>query len=498
MTQRIHIVGGGSAGFMAAMAVKSRLPHAQVTVIRSKEIGIIGVGEGSTPALVRYLHHYIGVPSADFLRVARPTWKLGLKFIWGKRPSFNFTFSDDQLLGRLPGLPLARGAYCEEDMRFEHVTSALMSMDRAFELSPKGEPVISPHLAYHVENQGFVAFLESFATGLGIAVIDDTIVGVDCTDAGVAALRLASGRIETADLYVDASGFKSLLLGRALEEPFISYATSLFCDRAVVGGWERQDAADEMIQPYTVCETMNSGWSWRIDHPERINRGYVYSSAFVTDEEAEREFRAINPKIGPTRVVRFVAGRYERLWVKNVVAVGNAAGFVEPLEATSLGVIDSQARTLAATLQEARGREVTEGVKRAFNAAHATVQDDIRAFLAVHYRFNDRLDTPFWRQCRADVDLAGAAEAVQLYRENGPTVWMEAAIPRGSTYGAAGYVALLQGQRVEHRRVAPPPPAEVARWEAERQANYQRAQRAISVREALRTFGVPAAAVRPV
>src|SRR4030095_13528653 len=121
-----------------------------------------------------------------------------------------------------------------------------------------------------------------------------------------------------------------------------------FNDRAVVGGWDR--AAGEPIKPYTTCQTMNSGWCWQIEHERRVHRGYVYFSAFISDENAEREFRAACPRVGPTRIVKFVSGRYERNWVKNVVAIGNASGFVEPLEATALGVIAMQCRLLAGSL----------------------------------------------------------------------------------------------------------------------------------------------------
>ncbi len=183
----------------------------------------------------------------------------------------------------------------------------------------------------------------------------------------------------------------SLLLGKTLAEPFQSFSPTLFCDRAVVGGWERDG---EIIQPYTVVETMNSGWCWRIDHEHRINRGYVYASSFTSDDEAEREFRAKNPKVGPTRVVHFRTGRYERSWVKNVVAIGNASGFVEPLEATSLGAIGSECALLAETLLDCDFQPNTSQV-REFNRAMATNWDNIRRFLAIHYKFNTRLDTPF-------------------------------------------------------------------------------------------------------
>ena len=138
------------------------------------------------------------------------------------------------------------------------------------------------------------------------------------------------------DLYIDSSGFASVLLGKALAEPFISFQSSLFDDRAVVGWWPR---GEEPIQPYTTAESMSAGRNWRIDHETRIDRGYVYCSAYISDTDAEAEFRTKNPKVSDTRIVKFKTGRYVRGWVKNVVAIGNASGFVEPLESTALGAL---------------------------------------------------------------------------------------------------------------------------------------------------------------
>src|SRR5205814_5969658 len=143
--------------------------------------------------------------------------------------------------------------------------------------------------------------------------------------------RLESGAVLDADLFVDASGFRAQLLGKTLKEPFYSYKDSLFCDKAVVGGWKREA---EPIKPYTTAETMDAGWCWQIEHEHHINRGYVYSSSFISDEAALAEFLRKNPKVAiQPRVVRFRTGRYQRTWIGNVVAVGNATGFVEPLEA---------------------------------------------------------------------------------------------------------------------------------------------------------------------
>jgi tryptophan halogenase len=492
MLKRIIILGGGSAGFIAALALKRKLRDLPVTVIRSREIGIIGVGEGSTPALSRFLHEYLGMNPKKFYAVAQPTWKVGLRFLWGPRPAFNFSFSFLQLTGGLPQLPRIKAYYCWDDMDFEDPLSALMSLDRVFERRPNGDPVINPSIAYHLENEKFVRFLEEYALAMGVTILDDKVVNVESDDSGVTALQLASGRRETADLYVDASGFASVLLGKTLHEPFVSYDKTLFCDRAVIGGWDRQSAADQIIKPYTTCETMAAGWCWQIDHETRVNRGYVYSSGFISDADAETEFRQKNPQVGPTRIIRFISGRYRNLWVKNVVAMGNAGGFVEPLEATALGVVATESTLLAQTLSELNG-PVTNSGRTQFNRHAAKLWDDIRDFLSVHYRFNRRLDTPFWRHCRAATDLAGAAELVEVYQENGPCVWLRTnnLVDQSSQFGANGYLALLVGQQVEYQQRYRPTAAEMAIWNAERQKYRTLAQRGLTVRETLEKIRAP-------
>jgi len=348
LIRRVLIVGGGSAGFLAALALKTRMPELDVRVVRSKEIGIIGVGEGSTPALTRFLHEYLAITPGRFFEVARPTWKLGLRFLWGPRTYFNYSFNQAQLSGRIKGLRKAKAFYCWDEMAYEDPISALMTEDRAFERMPNRQPAMHGSVAYHFENEKFVTFLEEAAAALGVTILDETIVEVKLGNGGVEGLRLESGSEEIADLYIDASGFGSLLLGKALAEPFLSFDRTLFCDRAVVGGWDRSEAGEQVIKPYTTCETMEAGWCWQIEHENRINRGYVYSSSFVTEEAAEKEFREKNPKVKATRVVHFTSGRYQRLWVKNVVAVGNAGRLTTAVPPTVMltVLVPAEARTV--------------------------------------------------------------------------------------------------------------------------------------------------------
>ena len=477
---------------MAALALRLKLPKLQVVVIRSKEIGIIGVGEGSTGTLTDFLHNYLSVGRKKFYEIASPTWKLGLRFLWGPRQYFNYTFGPGLETRSDPRQCKPNGFYCEQNIEYTDPFSAMMTHDRAFTRSTDGRPVAHVHVAYHFENEKFVRFLEEGARAIGVKIVDDTVAEVRQDSGGVAGLALKSGAGESADLYVDCSGFLSVLLGKALAEPFVSYKSSLFCDRAVVGGWDRTVPEDEVIKPYTTCQTMNCGWCWQIEHEHRVNRGYVYASQFITDELAEAEFRALSPKVGPTRVVRFVSGRYERAWVKNVVAIGNASGFVEPLEATALGVIAKQSRMLADSLISS-DLQPSSTQASAYNRFNADYWDNIRRFLAIHYKFNTRLDTPFWRHCREHTDLKGADQIVEYYRENGPdALWGPTLLGNPhDQFGISGYFTMLVGMKVPFRQTWTPSDQERGAFDQRRLQFKDLALKAMPVREVLAAIRSP-------
>jgi tryptophan halogenase len=479
-------LGGGSAGFLVAITVKQRIPELRVTVLRSKDIGIIGVGEGTTVPVLRHLHGYLKLDHADFHRVAQPTWKLGVRFLWGPRPYFDYALSR-QLDIRFEGMSKVIGYYLGNTLDYGFA-SLLMTHNRVFPRRQDGLPHLTSDPAYHIENEHFVAFLERYATRLGVEILDDTVVEVLQNEVGVAGLLVASGPTMTADLYVDSSGFRSVLLGKALGEPLVSFKSSLFCDRAVVGGWDR---TDEPIKPYTTAETMNAGWCWQIEHEYRINRGYVYSSDFISDDDAEREFRTKNPKVSSTRVVKFVSGRYERSWVKNVVAIGNAAGFVEPLESTSLGVICFDSHALAESLADS-DLEIRPTQVQQYNRRTAVIWEVIREFLALHYKFNTRLQTRFWRACVEDTDLGGAEEFVEFYRENGPsTLWRNQLLDARNPFGFEGYLSMMIGMNVPYRSVSTPPEHEMRVWNHIYQRVQSGARQAVTVPEALSCIRQP-------
>jgi tryptophan halogenase len=482
--QKVLVLGGGSAGFLAAMTVKIKIPHLEVVVLRSKELGIIGVGEGTTNTVPYHLHDYLKLPPKSFYEIAQPLWKLGIRFEFGPRPYFNYVFGLE-LDTRYKGLSKGTGHYCQ-DTPFDYVgyPSALMTENKAFYRTPQGPRLNADEIALHIENEKFVAWLETEALRCGVKITDDTVTEVLQDEHGITALKLASGGMATADLFVDSSGFYSLLLGKTLKEPFVSFKNALFCDRAVVGGWDR---TDEVIKPYTTAETMNCGWCWQIEHEFRINRGYVYSSPFISDEEAEREFRSKNPKVEKTRIVKFVSGCYRRGWVKNVVGVGNAFGFVEPLEATSLATICIQAQTLAETLHSSHGY-VSECLRELYNRRGMRMWESNRDFLGVHYKFNKRIDNAFWRECWDKTDIGAGEEIVEYYQENGPSgLWRVPLFQQTEykNYGMEGYFAMLVGMKVPYKKTYEPTAAERELWKTIQMGYKEDAAKAYSVKEAL-------------
>ena len=482
MNQNYLVLGGGSAGLLAALTIKRYMPsETSVRVVRSPDIGVIGVGESSTPNVPFHLFQYLGIPERRFYALVEPTWKMGIHFIWGPRAFFEYTF-EIQLDSRFPQLPRPNGYYCDDDFTNISLAGALMAKNRAFARQPAGGgPIIPPGHALHLENVKFVAGLEVFARERGIEIIDGKVQQVERGPAGVAAIVLEDGRRLAADFFIDASGFRSELLGRTLEEPYISFSDSLFNDRALVGSWQR---TDEATLPFTTAETMDAGWCWRIDHEKEINRGYVYCSSAISDDEARAEFQRKNPKAQiRDRIVHFRSGRYERSWVGNVMAIGNACGFVEPLESTGLMVICWQMQTFVELMQFVGP---TDGVRNLFNRKWSETWDEIRDFLVLHFWGNTRLDTPYWQHCRNDANLAGFTPLLEFYQENGPTGYGRYFLKNtGSQFGIEGFLVLMAGQKVPYRNRHVPTEAELDFINAKRAQFKAQAATGLAVEEAL-------------
>jgi tryptophan halogenase len=412
--------------------------------------------------------------------MAEPTWKLGIHFLWGPRDHFDYSF-EVELDTRLADLPRPNGYYCEDHFADLSLGNALMARKKAFSRSANGGPEIDPSHAFHLENLKFVKTLEAVAQHVGIEFIDGKLSGATRSDEGISEIILEDGRHLAADFFVDASGFRSELLGKVLEEPFINFDKSLFNDRAILASWDR---TNEPILPYTTAETMEAGWAWRIDHERFINRGYVYSSSHISDEDARAEMAAKNPKAKINdRIVRFRSGRYQRSWVGNVMAIGNAYGFVEPLEATSLMLICAQATTFVDFVQFVGP---TGSMRDLFNKTQSTSWDEVRDFLTLHFKVNSRLDNPYWRRCRNEADSAGLADIIDFYHENGPTGFnrynLKAVAPQ---FGVEGYLVMLVGNKVPYRNRHQCSEMELKRINQFREKNSAMAKTGLTVEESL-------------
>jgi tryptophan halogenase len=446
-----------------------------------------GLNQGSSPPLTRFLHGFVSLDLRRFVELVRPTWTLGQRMLWGPRPVF-FAPYTSQLNNKLPYMSRNNAFYVSDDADGVGPIAALMAQDKAFFRAQNGQPGWQWDTAYQLESDSFTAALTKLARAIGIEVMDDTLAAVNQDETGVTGLVLGSGVTVTADLYVDASEARSLLLGQALKEPFVSYKSSLMCDRMVVGRWTR---SYEALHPYVTCETMESGWCWQLDLQHSIDRGYVYSSSFISDDQAEAEFRRKCPEVQSVRKLQFTSGRYERGWVKNVVGVGAAEAYVEPLLSTELGIVAARSQLLSEILIET-GRQVPPAHIKLYNRHYARMWDSVRRFLALSYKFNTRLETPFWQAVRKDVDVAGGETIIQYYQQCGPSsLWAPLLIDAVDIFGPGGYLTLLVGMKVPTRAKYEINPQEKAAWESELEKYKAAARSGVSIPEAL------AAAVAP-
>ena len=462
------------------------MPDLEVRVVRLTDAEP-GLNQATSPPLTRFLHGFVSLDLKRFVDLVRPSWTLGQRMLWGPRPVF-FSPYTSQLNSKLPYMSRNNAFYVTDDADGVGPIAALMAQDKAFFRAQNGQPAWQWDTGYQLETETFSAALNKLARAIGIEVMDDTLASVNQDESGVTGLVLGSGATVTADLYVDASEARSLLLGQALKEPFVNYKSSLMCDRMVVGQWTR---SYEALHPFVTVETMEAGWCWQLDLQRSIDRGYVYSSTFISDEQAEAEFRRKCPEVQSVRKLQFTSGRYERGWVKNVVAVGAAEAYVEPLANTELGIVAARSQLLSEILVET-GRQVPSAHIKLYNRHYARMWDSVRRFLALNYKFNTRLETAFWQAARKDVDIVGGETIVQYFQQCGPSsLWAPLLIDAVDIFGPGGYLTLMVGMKVPTRAKYEVNPQEKAAWESEIQKYKSAARSGVSIPEAL------AAAVAP-
>jgi tryptophan halogenase len=452
----VGLLGGGTAGYLTALALRRKVPGLAVTLIESPDVPIIGVGEATTPLMPQFLHVDLGLDVHRLFREVQPTFKLGIRFLWGapETGDFHYPFGPVRFLE-----PVVHGG----DVKEVSLQSLLMAAG-ALPLYREDGALVSrlgTEAAYHLDNERFVAWLQQRAEEAGVERIAATVAEVERSEDGeeVRALRTTDGRRLAFDLFVDCTGFRSMLLETSLGSPWISFDGSLWTDRAVVGPVPHGGT----VRPYTTAETFSSGWCWSTPQEDCDHRGYVFASAFQTPDKAEAEMRRLCPDMGPARLVRFRAGRHAHFWKGNVVALGNSYGFVEPLESTALHMLIRQIGLFVRAFPLRKGeRGLPEELSRKVGAWW----DYLRWFLALHYKFNHRVDSPFWRACRKDVDVSHHAGLLAAFRERGPLTYDPAARTAfdypDPLWGPEGIDAILLGQGVEGHR--PRPHLDRATW----------------------------------
>jgi len=403
--RRIVIVGGGTAGWMTAAALsRFCVPRFEVVLVESDEIGTIGVGEATIPSIMQF-NEALGINEAEFLSATGATYKLGIAFEgWGK-PDEGYVhafglvgaalgvvpFHHYWLRGRKLGIAKPLGHYVLHTLaiaanRFAHITP------------PAGSPLPPLPYAFHFDASLYAKFLRGFAEGRGIVRQEGRIVAVERNqqNGDIGAVVLANGWRVEGDLFIDCSGFRGLLIEQELEAGFEDWTHWLQCDRAVAVPCARVDP----LVPLTRSIARKAGWQWRIPLQHRIGNGHVFNSDHISEDEATAILLANldGEAMAEPRTIRFKTGRRSKSWVRNVVAIGLSSGFIEPLESTSIHLIQTAITRLIDLLPDG---EISEATRDDYNARSAFETERIRDFIILHYHANQRDGEPFWDGLRA-------------------------------------------------------------------------------------------------
>ncbi|HEU4961986.1 MAG TPA: tryptophan halogenase family protein [Sphingomonas sp.] len=418
---RVVVLGGGTAGWMTAAALARLLPgQAAVHVVESAEIGIVGVGEATLPHLRGFLAT-LGIDEAPFMAATHATYKLGIEFQGWGAPGERYihpfgTFGQPLAGAAFHHFWLRARAAGRRDSLEDYCTPIALARANRFAPPPAtGEPFLTDYnYAFQFDATRFGPYLRERALAAGARRTEGKVVAVEQhpESGDVTALVLESGERITGDLFVDCSGFRSLLLGQTLGEQWEDWSRWLVCDRAVALPCAPPDGP---ITPYTQAIAMPDGWRWRIPLRHRVGNGYVYSSAYASDDAVSRALLAAieGEPLAEPRILRFRAGRRRHSWVNNVVGIGLASGFLEPLESTSIHLVQAAITELI----ELFPTGPDAGVERdAFNAATDHEYDRVRDFLILHYHATRRAGSAFWDAMRAMPIPDSLAERIALFR----------------------------------------------------------------------------------
>lgn len=439
---RVVILGGGSAGWMAAAALSRFLEVGhQITLVESEDIGTVGVGEATIPQ-IRLFNRALGIAEADFLQATEGSIKLGIEFVdWHRRASryIHGFGSIGRGLGVVPFHHLWLRARAEGWVEPLGATSPNIAAARLNRYAGDEGPGGLVQ-AYHFDAGLYAAFLRRLAEARGVIRLEGRVSRVETQGDMILGLNLSDGQRIEGDFFIDASGFRSLLLGEALATPYESWAHWLPCDRALAV----PSARTEPLIPYTRATARPSGWQWRIPLRHRTGNGLVYASAFMGEAEAEALLlqNLDGRALAEPRGLRFTAGRRQQFWRGNCVAIGLASGFLEPLESTSIHLVQSAIERILAFWPGPAPDPLSIAE---YNRQTSFEMTRIRDFLILHYWANDR-DEPFWRERRETRLPDSLAARIELFRATGRIVREGQEL-----FTEEGWAQVLIGQGVETR-----------------------------------------------
>ena len=456
--QHVTIVGGGTAGWLAAGILHAGLnrrgdgPDVRITVIESPNIPTVGVGEATTISMNLTLKQ-LGLDERDFIKQCNGSFKCAVKFAnWnqdadGKPISFWHPFSRQGYLYGYNSVyhflkaSKSGGATDFGDAMFPSL--AAIKDSRA----PRGHDGadydgIFPY-AYHMDAALFAQYMTMYATNLGVEHVRDDVTKVNLDERGyVKSLSLKESGDWPVELVIDCTGFKGLIIKEALGEPFEPYAQHLLCDKALAV--QIPYGESDKIESYTTSTGMNAGWSWRVPLYSRLGTGYVFSDNFRTDQEAMDEFMAFlgpQAKDAEPRAIGMRVGRTEKVWEKNCIAIGLSSGFIEPLESTAIFMVDMALQWLTNYFPDKNFNPV---IQKRFNDRMRDLNYEIRDFIVLHYCTANRMDTPYWKAARNELQIPDAVqEDLEIFRHVLPR---SEEMERGHLFSYLTYLIVLFGK----------------------------------------------------
>ena len=448
--ESIVIVGGGTAGWMAAAAL-SRLKTGRelaVTLVESEQIGTVGVGEATIPPFVQF-NQLLEIDEAEMLAAVGGTFKLGIQFAnWGAEgESYIHPFgSYGYDVAGLSFPHIWHRMRQEGDKRpiqvfnLETMAAYFGKFSRTQDYARDDLPPMN--YAYHIDAGRYARFLRGYAEARGVVRQEGKVadVSLDPESGYVSSITMEDGARIAGDLFIDCSGFRGLLIEQALETGYEDWRHLLPCDRAVAVPCDRPPNAP--VPPFTRATAHKAGWQWEVPLQHRNGNGHVYCSEFMSDDEAWSILRsniAGQPGAEPN-FLRFVTGRRKKFWIRNVVAIGLAAGFMEPLESTSIHLIGTGISKLVAVLSLSG---ITQAQQDAYNRLTGKEYARIRDFLVLHYNATRRNDTKFWDHCRTMAVPDTLTEKIELFRATGQIFREE-----DELFAETSWAAVMMGQGI--------------------------------------------------